>query len=186
MEFLAEDVATLRAPAPGEVEEWFARHRERFTRPPLATFRHLFFASDKRGADAEADARRTLAALAGHDAQGGDEFMFQDAYVEQTPDQVARVFGSKFAGSLFEQQPGTWRGPLESGYGWHLVWIDALTPSEPPAFETVAAEAKADWLSEQRSEAKRATFEALKARYEIVLPDPALEDARVAANAADR
>jgi hypothetical protein len=186
LDFLAEDVASLREPAPGEVEAWFAKNRERFAPPPLVTFRHLFFASDKRGAGAEAEARKELAVLADKDAAGGDPFMFQSAYAEQTPEQVARVFGSKFAGSLFQEKSGAWRGPLESGYGWHLVWIDALTPSEPPAFETVTEQAKADWLSERRTEAKRATFETLMARYEIVVVKQAPSSRKVAANAGKR
>lgn len=183
MDFLAEDVAALREPAPGEVEAWFAKNRERFAPPPLATFRHLFFASDKRGASAEADARKELATLADKDAESGDAFMFKSAYAEQTPEQVVRVFGSKFAASLFQEKSGAWCGPIESGYGWHLVWIEALTPSEPPAFETVAEQAKVDWLSEQRTEVKRAAFEALKARYEIVVAQPAPESGKVATHA---
>jgi hypothetical protein len=184
MDFLAEDVASLREPAAGEVEAWFARNRERFASPPLVTFHHLFFASDKRGPDAQAQASEELATLTGKDARGGDPFMFKPAYAEQTPDQVARVFGSKFAASLYQQRPGAWRGPLESGYGWHLVWIDGLTPSESPAFETVAQQAKAEWLSDQRSEAKRAMFEKLKARYEIIMPASA--GGVLAAQAQDR
>jgi hypothetical protein len=182
MDFLAEDVAGLREPEPGEVEAWFSKNSERYAPPPLATFRHLFFSTDKRGEGAEADARKDLATRVGKEATGGDAFMFQNAYAEQTPEQVARIFGVKFAGSLFQEKSGAWRGPLESGYGWHLVWIEASTPSQPPAFETVAEQAKADWLSEQRAEAKRATFEAIKARYEIVVVKPAPPSATVAAN----
>lgn len=173
MDFLAEDVASLREPAPGEVEAWFAKNRALYAPPPLATFRHLYFASDKRGTNAEADARTALAALTSPDADRGDAFMFQRSYIEQTPDQVVRVFGSKFAGSLFKEQTGAWRGPIESGYGWHLVWLEALTPSEPPSFEAVAEQAQSDWLSEQRAAAKRATFESLRARYKIVVVESA-------------
>jgi peptidyl-prolyl cis-trans isomerase C len=186
MGFLAEDVATLREPAPGEVEAWFAKNRERFSPPPLATFHHLYFGSDKRGARAEADAQKELARLATKDVEVGDAFMFQSAYTEQTPDQVARVFGSKFAGSLFREKSGAWRGPLESGYGWHLVWIEAMTPVEVPPFETVAEQAKAEWLSEQRTETKRATFEALKAHYEIFVTTPAQASGKVAVIGAKR
>ncbi|MGH9693533.1 MAG: peptidyl-prolyl cis-trans isomerase, partial [Bryobacteraceae bacterium] len=182
MDFLDDDAA-LREPAPGEVEAWFARNPQLFATAPLVTFHHLYFASDKRGASAKIDAQKTLAKLAGKDAQGGDPFMFQAAYTEQTPDQVVRTFGSKFASSLLLAKPGAWRGPIESGYGWHLVWIDASTPSQLPAFETVAQQAKVDWLSEQREKTKRAAFEALKSHYEIVVaqPSPAME--KVAASA---
>ena len=98
--------------------------------------------------------------------------MFQPSYSEQAADQVARVFGSKFAEQLFKLEPGGWRGPVESGFGWHLVWVDALLPGEPPAFESVATQAKSDWLAEQRAELKRTAYQALKARYEIVIVPP--------------
>ncbi len=180
MDFLAEDVAALREPAPGELESWFAKHRERFAPPTLATFHHLYFSPDKRGTGAEAEARRKLAELAGKAGSGGDAFMFERAYAEQTPEEVARVFGSKFTDRLFREPPGAWRGPIESGYGWHLVWIDALRPSVPPALEEVADRVRAEWLTDQRGETRRASFAALKARYEIVVAKPSPESPKVA------
>lgn len=99
--------------------------------------------------------------------------MFKNAYAEQSQAQVARDFGSKFAIALFKQTSGNWVGPVESGFGWHLVWIDALTHPPAPSFETVAQQVKSDWLSEQRTESKRSNFEALKARYEVVMMMPA-------------
>ncbi|TPG62839.1 peptidyl-prolyl cis-trans isomerase, partial [Pseudomonas arsenicoxydans] len=56
MDFLAEDVASLREPAPGVLEAWYNQHQDQYAPPPLATFHHLFFASDKRGIDAQAQA----------------------------------------------------------------------------------------------------------------------------------
>ncbi|MNR26814.1 hypothetical protein D3C85_1440500 [compost metagenome] len=86
---------------------------------------------------------------------------------------MARVFGSKFAIALFKQPPESWVGPVESGFGWHLVWMDALVKPAAPPFETVAQQVKSDWLSEQRSESKRSNFDALKERYEVVVMMPA-------------
>jgi peptidyl-prolyl cis-trans isomerase C len=169
MDFLAEEVANLREPAPGEVEAWFEKNRAQYVPPSLVTFRHIYFSPDKRSANAETDARQAIAKLGSKDSPGGDAFMFQMSYNEQTPDQVARVFGTKFAEQLFKLKPGGWSGPVESGLGWHLVWIDTLVQGEPPAFETVAEQVKTDWLSEQRAELKRASFEALKSRYDIVV-----------------
>jgi peptidyl-prolyl cis-trans isomerase C len=181
MDFLAEDVASLRDPAAGELEAWYASNRDRYAPPTLATFRHLFFSADKRGARAQADARAVLAKLGGEVAKTGDAFMFRDEYAEQAPDQVVRVFGSTFAAELFKEKPGAWRGPIESGYGWHLVWIDALTPGEAPDYQSVAGQVEADWLSEQRDHAKRAIFKEIRARYEIVVAAPVAGEDRVAA-----
>jgi peptidyl-prolyl cis-trans isomerase C len=163
----------LREPAPGEIEAWFEKNRAQYVPPPLVTFRHIYFSPDKRGANAETDARQAIAKLGSKDSPGGDSFMFQSSYSEQTPDQVARVFGKKFTEQLFKLAPSAWRGPVESGLGWHLVWVDALVQGEAPAFETVAAQVQSDWLSEQRAELKRTSFEALKSRYNIVIVPPA-------------
>lgn len=37
MDFLAEDVASLREPAPGVLENWYSQHQEQYAPPPLAT-----------------------------------------------------------------------------------------------------------------------------------------------------
>lgn len=172
MDFLAEDVAALREPAPGVLEAWYNQHQDQYAPPPLATFHHLFFASDKRGSQAQTQAQAALASLSDKNSGEGDAFMFKNAYAEQSQDQVARVFGSTFALALFKQTPGSWVGPVESGFGWHLVWIDALSKPAAPPFETVAQQVKSDWLSQQRTESKRTNFDALKARYEVVVMMP--------------
>jgi len=87
---------------------------------------------------------------------------------------VAKDFGSKFAISVFQQTPGRWVGPIESGFGWHLVWVDALVKPMAPPFETIAQQVKSDWTSEQRTESKRANFAALKARYQVMVMMPAI------------
>jgi peptidyl-prolyl cis-trans isomerase C len=185
MDFLAEDVASLREPAPGVLEDWYNQHQDQYAPPPLATFHHVFFAFDKRGSHAQAQAQAALSELTGKNDGEGDAFMFEKAYTEQSRDQVARVFGSQFAISLLKQTPGRWVGPVESGFGWHLVWIDALATPPAPPFETVAQQVRSDWLSEQRSESKRTSFDALKARYEVVVLMPAPTSA-IAATQAER
>jgi hypothetical protein len=54
------------------------------------------------------------------------------------------VFGAKFTRSLFQLDPGSWQGPIESGFGWHLVWVESMTPARVPAFEEVEPEVKAE------------------------------------------
>jgi parvulin-like peptidyl-prolyl isomerase len=96
--------------------------------------------------------------------------MFQDYYGDHSFEQLANLFGSPFAQAVLDLTPGSWQGPIASGYGWHLVWVDALTPGRVPAFEEVEPDVKAAWVDEQRSDAKRQAFAAMRARYEVVLP----------------
>jgi peptidyl-prolyl cis-trans isomerase C len=184
MEFLAEDVSTVRDPPVDELKLWFEKNRDRFALPPRMSFRHLYFSFDQRHECARKDAVRSLVMLAGKPADApeteklADPFMFQDYYGDRLPEQVGGVFGMNFAEALFALKPGVWQGPIESGFGWHLIWIDSLTPGRVPAFEEVEAMVKSEWITEERAESKRKMFEAMrarynvKARYEVILPGP--------------
>jgi peptidyl-prolyl cis-trans isomerase C len=176
MDFLFEDVAALREPTPDELRAWFASNAERFTRPARATFRHLYFSPDRRGQRAREAAAAALPKITHEPMDSrvatalGDRFMFQDYYGDRAPEDVAKTFGPGFARALFEVAPGAWAGPIESGYGWHLVWVDALTPARVPAFEEVEPDVKTAWLEDQRAAMREKTFAAMRARYTVVLP----------------
>ena len=177
MEFLAEDVSAVRDPQPGELEAWFLKNLSRFTLPGRITFHHVYFSPDKRGQQTRDDAARALKALSGKPANApeatslGDRFGFQDYYSDRSPDQVASVFGTKFGEAIFKLTSGFWQGPVESGLGWHVLWIDSLAPGRVPAFEEMEpSQVKSEWMADQRAESKRNAFEAIKARYQIVLP----------------
>lgn len=176
MEFLFEDVSKLRQPTPDELRSWFERNAAQFALPARVTFRHLYFSPDRRGAHARDDAARALAQVAGTSMDApeaialGDPFMFQDYYGDRSPEDVAKTFGPGFAREVFEMAPGRWSGPVESGYGSHLVWIDVATPGRVPAFDEVEPQVRTAWTEEQRDEIREKAFAAMRARYEVVLP----------------
>lgn len=182
MEFLAEDLSEIGDPAPHELKAWFEKNAERFAFAPRASFRHLYFSPDRRGAHARDDAARLLETLRGKPADWpiaaglADPFMFEDYYGDRSFDQLASVFGTTFAQSLFGLKSGSWQGPIESGYGWHLVWVDAIVSKRIPAFEEVEPEVKREWVDERRAEMKRRAYEAMRARYEVVLPGSLAEN----------
>ena len=189
MEFLADDTSGGRDATLAELRAWFDLHRSEFAPASRITFRHVFFSTDQRGAGAEGAARRALTSASDRrDAvPRGDPFMFQDYYAGQTEAQVAQVFGSGFAKTLFSSETRRWSGPFASGLGWHIVWAEELRPGEVPTYEDVEAEVRERWMSEQRDVAKRASFEAMLARYEVVLPSQeAVDRARVSRAGATR
>jgi hypothetical protein len=178
MEFLAQDLSTAADPKPGELRAWFDQDPKRFAQPPRASLRLLYFSPDRRGGRARDDAEKALQKLAHQPKDSAtaaalsDPFMFQDYYAERSPEQIAKQLGPPFARSLFQLQPGSWQGPIKSGYGWHLIFVEALTPERVPAFEEVEPDVKADWIAEQTEEATRKAYEAMRARYQVVLPEP--------------
>ena len=175
MEFLAEDVSAAREPSGEELAAWLAQNARRFALPGRASFRHLYFSPDRRGARAHDDAGQALDQLGGQpeDAPAvGDPFMFQDTLADRSSEQLAKDFGPGFARAVFELAPGSWQGPIESGYGWHLVFVSAVTPGRVPALEEVEADVKTAWRADQQAEAWRRAYEAMRAKYELVLPAP--------------
>jgi hypothetical protein len=179
MEFLFEDVAALREPTPAELAAWYEEHREEFAQPARVSFAHLYFSPDRRGAATRAAAAAALARADGRPldwtegAALADPFMFQSWYGDRSRDDVAKTFGPAFARALLEVAPGSWSGPLESGYGWHLVFVESLTPAREPPLADVEREVAAAWTEDQRAQIREAAYAAMKARYEVILPEGA-------------
>ncbi len=55
--------------------------------------------------------------------------MFQEYYRDRAPDYLGKEFGPAFALAVAKLPPGSWQGPIESGFGWHLVFVDTLVPA---------------------------------------------------------
>ena len=85
---------------------------------------------------------------------------------------MAAIFGSHFAAAVRQLPVGTWQGPIESGLGWHLVFVDTLIPGRVPPFEEVEADVKAAWLAEQKAMAWDKAFTEMRAKYTVLLPVP--------------
>jgi peptidyl-prolyl cis-trans isomerase C len=174
MDFLAADIAALQDPGDAELRAWYMQNSDRFALPPHASFRHLYFSFDRPGARDRAagilDKISSKPADAPEVAKVADPFMFQDYYAEQAPDQIAKEFGPGFAKAVFQLKPGAWQGPIQSGYGWHLVFVDAIEPGRVPTFEEVEPDVKSAWLDQKQREIKRIAFEAMRARYTVFVP----------------
>jgi peptidyl-prolyl cis-trans isomerase C len=179
MQFLAEDVAAAREPTLEELGTWYEANRDQFAFPPRVSFRHLYFSPDRRGTHARDDAAAALTRLAGQPEDSNvaatiaDVFMFQEYYRDRAPEFLGKEFGPNFALAVAKLPPGSWQGPVESGFGWHLVFIDALIPGRVPAFEEVEADVKMAWLAEQKAQAWQKAYQDMRAKYMVLLPAPA-------------
>lgn len=176
LQFLAEDVAAAREPKTAELKSWFEKNSAKFAEPSRVSFRHLYFSPDRRGQRAREDAAKALAKLAGQPqhaklaASLTDPFMFQDYYRYRASEFLGKEFGPKFAQAVAKLPPGSWQGPIESGLGWHLVFVDTVIPGRVPAFEEVERDVKSAWLSEQKVQAWQKAYKEMRAKYTVLLP----------------
>jgi hypothetical protein len=178
MQFLAEDVAAAQEPTTGDLKAWYATQTDKFALPKRVSFRHLYFSPDRRGETARGDAAKLLAQLSGQPQavtlleSSADPFMFQDYYRDRAPDFLGKEFGPQFALSVADLPEGSWQGPVESGFGWHLVFVDTTTPGRIPNFEEVEADVKTAWLAEQKVLAWDKAYREMRAKYRVLLPMP--------------
>jgi len=185
MQFIAEDVAAAHVPTSAELKAWFEKNADKFQEPPRVSFRHLYFSPDKRGTRAKDDAFNALAKLAGQPEDAklaatlADPFMFQDYYRDRAPDYLGKEFGPVFALAVVKLPPGTWQGPIESGFGWHLVYVDTAIPGRIPPFEEIEGNVRTAWLSEQKATAWEKAYKDMRAKYTVLIPAP--PDAQTAA-----
>ena len=189
MQFLAEDVAAAQEPTTEELKAWYAKRADKFALPKRVSFRHLYFSPDRRGNQARADAAKLLPQLAGEpqdvklSESSADPFMFQEYYRDRATDYLGKEFGPQFAQAIEKISPGSWQGPVESGLGWHLVYVDAVIPGRVPDFEEVAPAVKSAWLHDQKARAWDKAYKEMRARYTVLLPAPPDEAALAAAAA---
>jgi len=64
---------------------------------------------------------------------------------------------------------GSWQGPVQSGFGLHLVRVTDREALRIPEFEEVADQVRNEFEYQRRQQANEAVLEGMKARYEIVI-----------------
>ena len=176
LDFLIEDMSAIRDPTETELKAWFPRHAAQFALPGRVTFCHAYFSPDV-GPMPEGRARQALATLKSDPscsatASIGDRFPDYDFYADRSAEEIASVFGTDFSRAVFQLKPGVWQGPVSSGLGSHLVLVEKLMPSRIPAFDEVdRAQMVAAWLDDQRAQSKRKMYDAVRAKYEVVVPE---------------
>ena len=176
MKFLAEDVATASDPTDEELRQWFSEHSRLFALPGRISFKQVYFSPDQHGERTQQVAETALVELAGQPIdspltnQLGDSIMLQAYFGDRSVETLAQEFGPAFAQEVRKLTPGSWQGPIESGLGWHLVYIDFLEPGRLPDFSEVEPEVRNAWLSEKKELAYREAYEEMRAKYTILLP----------------
>ena len=163
-----------------DIEAYFESNIDDYYINPFATYTHVFFGTDDRGADAalalaeaklaELNANRVpFAEAPGH----GDRFPYFLNYVERDPEFVASHFGSRMAGEIFALEPDakTWRGPFQSPYGYHLILLTKKVEGRYPELaeitERVRSDAEQDELDRMQDEAIRAIVNTYEVRRDL-------------------
>jgi len=178
LEFLAKDLVALTPPSEAELQTYFDEHQARYQEPTLYTFTQVFFDPDKRGDATLEDAEAVkLILIAQGDAiedpgRLGDGLMLQNYYPQKDRAEIQKNLGSGFTDTLITLAPGQWHGPVLSGFGVHLVYVNSILEPPPPVFTEVRERVVADWSLDRGEELNDKFYASLREQYSIVIEEP--------------
>ena len=177
LESAASDVAALAEPTETDLADYLKTHADLFSAPGRLTFDQVYLSRDRHGERLAQDAARLLARLRreGRSADlssAGDPFLLERRLEGESPDEIAKQFGETFVQGLSGVPIGRWEGPIASGYGAHLVFVEARTDSRTSPLAEVRNAVHREWVNSRRLEANEKYFQALLKRYVVTVEPP--------------
>ena len=171
MEFILEDITAQAEPTDEDLLAYMKRHPDSYRVDPQIAFRHVYVNPARRGRNAGADALEILAQL----HAGADPDMVGDPFL-MGPDvrlsplwEIRNRFGDAFGADLLSRKPGKWEGPVKSGFGLHLVFIDRSVGGRMAELKDVREAVKRDWMAQRQKELKDAAYARLRERYVVTV-----------------
>ena len=177
MEFISDDVAAQAEPTDEQLRSYLQEHPEAFRIEPRFTFSQVYLNPERHRQSLVYDAAQLLMRLhqAGDKAdvsELGDPFLLEHTFVALAASEVAKQFGETFAVQLGTLPRGQWQGPVESGYGVHLVFVSETTQGHIPTLEEVRDTVRREWANARRLEANEKFYQDLLKRYTVTIEGP--------------
>ncbi len=171
MEFLSDDLTALvEPPTDNKLREYYQEHREKYKTPYQYSFYQVIFTRDHHQ-DPEAMAKGMLnnygTGPVNTMLEKGDRLSIPSQYNDINEPQIGRQLGGSMAISLRDLPLNEWSGPVESGYGVHLIYLtDKQTPGLPE-FQEIREDLARDYAYQTEEEYQEAIYQNLKKNYQI-------------------
>jgi hypothetical protein len=177
MEFISDDVAAQAEPTEEQLRRYLQEHPDTFRIEPHFTFSQVYLNPERHRESLAHDAAQLLTQLnqAGDKAdvsELGDPFLLEHNFVALAASEVVKQFGEKFAARLGELPRDRWQGPVESGYGVHLVFVSETTQGRVPTLEEVRDAVRREWANSRRLEVSEKFYQNLLKRYTVTVERP--------------
>jgi hypothetical protein len=171
MEFLTDTGAELLNPQEGELEEYYQANIERFQQPSEIALTQVYLGQQPTP-DRIAEA---LAALRSDSET--DPSLWREATLLppelrlSTSEEIDGMFGTGFFDGLMLLPERYWSGPIQSGYGFHLILVNEHVAEQVLPLDDVRNEAEREWRSEKLKELHELVYTQMLQRYTVVMPD---------------
>lgn len=176
-EFLNNNLATQAEPTDADLRAFLQSHPDNFKTETTFTFRHVYLNPQAHGASLSRDADRILAELAHSEKMAdlkavGDPFLLEHHFEKLPLPEIKKMFGEQFASGLATVKTGQWQGPVQSGYGSHLVFVSERTEGHLPALAEIRNEVQREWANAKRLESENKSYAMLLQHYNVKIEPP--------------
>lgn len=170
MQFLSNDILTLVDPSEKELELYYEKHPEKYMHEASFSLYQVFFSPDKRDNWKE-DAAKALGSLNAISLDKalsiGDPIALPNHFENTTSFHISRQMGAEFLSQIKNLKVGTWQGPIQSGYGAHLVFIEEKEAEKIAPFVEVKEQVLEDLNYENQRDTKALIYQEFKKKYNI-------------------
>jgi len=176
------DGAIPPPPTDAQLQAWLDTHVSSYRVEGQYSFEQVYFDPGRHGERLARDLNEARAALTRGRKVTGDSTMLPATF-DGAPSEVVRVFGGEFEQALQTQPVGAWAGPVQSGFGAHLVLLRARQPGRTATLAEARAAVERDWLNDRAQQSGETFYERLRANYtvridgDIDVPAPTPPDA---------
>lgn len=188
MELIADDIASGPEPSDEVLRKYLNEHPDAFRIEARVSFSQIYLDPEQHRGHLANDGARLLEQLTADGDRAdlpalGDPFLLGRSFDALPRSEVAALFGEPFAAGVMELAIGRWSGPIESGYGAHLVRVTQRTPERRPDLDEVRDAVRREWESAERQNAHERFYAGLLARYAVRFepPEPGRGDEALAA-----
>jgi hypothetical protein len=173
LEFIAEDLSATVEPTDDDLVAYLEAHPEDFRIEPRISFQQIYFNPKNHQ---KGDVEELAIALNGNPmlnaAEHGDRIMLERAYSMVSSRDIASIFGRDFSEAIVDLEPGSWVGPIRSGYGFHLVRVDEKTEGRLPDLDHVRHLVRREWENARREETVEQFYNSLVSKYDVTIEWP--------------
>jgi len=165
MELMMDDMAAVY-PSEDQLKKYLSENPDKFRQDPVISFRHIYFSTENRE-----DAVEILNKLKDTLPVDAGKFeglaLIPNEFSNESSRAVERLFGKPFTDALFELEAGAWEGPIESAYGYHLIYISQINEGYVPELSEIWDEVEREWAFERKTEIKEQQYQRIKENYNV-------------------
>ena len=172
-DFMQTDLTETAPPTEEQLKQFYTNNPALFQKEATVSFSHIYFSTDKSN-DSLAK-QRALVVLKQlqqttlqRAPEKGDRFALQYDYTDQAALDIQQNFGNKqLLDELFKARVNTWVGPVQSGYGWHLIFISKRDSTVAIPFTSIKEEVRTAFTETVKATENKKIFDRLSKKYSI-------------------